>query len=1426
MRHISQNDFSPVASAPRARRRALLSLSALAAAAVAWPHAASAAPPPPKAAKPVAAKVTPVKFAAATAPLPSRSVIPAAPAQWDPPNPPVLNPAELVGPFILVDESLPQVIALYENISGKIVLRTQTLPALKINFSSSNRISRADAVTAFETLLSLNSVNIVPVEGTAFCKATLNAFATQDAPPLYTDAAEVAKLPSSERLVSRLYVFKNIPAAYAVTPLTSLVNRVRGDTITFSPLGNAILLVSTVSNIRRAETIFAHLDEPNDVVLYKLQHIGASDLKRQFLALQGGKKPIQTILGGDFTLEADDLSQTVMVITQTANHEKIKRLIEQLDRVNVSLKNYPVKNVRASDLRKTLLSLASAASGIAPGAKPLPGGGVARNVLRNLLLADFVIEADDLSNQLIVITLPENQIKVEELIKSLDKNEAELKFYKLKNLRPTDVKRLVLSLQGTGVAPVKGAPPRLAVGAFVGDFTIEADDNTGQLLVVTRAENHKKITDLIARLDTAQMTLHFYPVKNLRASEIKRIIVSLQTTAVPAAKGAPPKTSPGMLTGDYTLEADDVSNQIIAFALPENQVRLKGLISVLDKNETELKFYKLKNLRPSDMKRLVLSLQAGTAAPPVKGVPPKLATGTFVGDFTIEADDNTGQILVATRAENHKKIEELIARLDTSEALLHFYPIRNLRASEIKRIIVSLQTLAGPPAKGAPPKTPAGLLIGDYTIEADDISNQLVVVTVPGNHKKIAELVEQLDKAKVVHKFYEIKHLRASDVKKFVQNLQNAQVGAPARPGTQQGKDSFRNLVGGDVAMEANDMANTLLVVAHPEAQAKIGEIITEMDTNSSELMVFKIKHLKATKIKRLLDALRTGRSQDGTTPVAANRTPTNTDPNAVRNLLGGDITIEADDFANQLIVVAQPQIREKVRALIGQLDQDNAPQTTSEIIGLKHSEVENTVRALSVIVTGKSGGLVQVEGGARSFARQEAVGGLANVSTGVNAYRTFSFTNRTDVPGASVQQASRTTTSSAGSPRSFSEYVTVSGEERTNRLMIFGTADDLRQLKEIVSKLDVPLPQVRIEAVVVEVSLTTGEASGLDTLGLGYKSVGNVGTIGAPEYNFGASSPNVPGSNSAPFSVTGSLKDFSLSVLFGLAERNSRVRILSAPLINTSHNQPATVFVGEEHPVITSSMTDLSNTTSTRSSITAKPIGLSLSVTPRVGSNGSVEMKVDQSNQSVTRTVLVDNNEQPIISMRSASAYLIANDNETVVLAGLQSYRETETTGVMWLLGSIPLLGRLFRPETSETTRTEIVIFLKPHIFTPGSTKSDSLPGLAPGSLTRPDAKGYIDNGRFSAVSLTDDELAVIEKIRRRHAAASAATRAAQSPPATKKESRTGAGASVSPVPPAPVVPAAPAASAASVAPVSPVPAAPSTGVSPPLAGSPVGTR
>lgn len=472
--------------------------------------------------------------------------------------------------------------------------------------------------------------------------------------------------------------------------------------------------------------------------------------------------------------------------------------------------------------------------------------------------------------------------------------------------------------------------------------------------------------------------------------------------------------------------------------------------------------------------------------------------------------------------------------------------------------------------------------------------------------------------------------------------------------------------------------------------------LVSTMDA-PGEVMFFPLRNTRASEVVKQLKALQTS---------------------GPKTAFSGEAGFEVDEVANQVIVVALANNAYRIRDIINRLDTPSNERSKTEVMALKHVEAERVVKLIENLTRG---GSATPGGDAAGINRARATASASGPKT-----ESVAFSGNT--PGANGKPA-------ADADEGFSPKFSVVAETRTNALVLFGTESDFRRVRDVVAKVDVKMPQVRIEAVIVEVTLGTAAASGLETLGVGYKTGGGA-TAGATrgDVNFNTNTPSTPGTGKPPLSVSGSLKDFSLDTVFNLARQDTKIRVLSSPVIVTSHNSAATIKVGQKQPIVTSSASDLQNLSASRSTVEYKDIGLQLDVTPKIGSNGVVEMDIKQTIETIIGVTVIDKNEQPIIGSRAANSYLSAQSDETVVLAGLQSYRERKTKGKVWLLGDIPWLGEwLFRPETTAEEKTELIIFLKPHVITEEDrVPSATTPGLRPESPTRQDAGDRIKQGGF----------------------------------------------------------------------------------------------
>ncbi len=156
---------------------------------------------------------------------------------------------------------------------------------------------------------------------------------------------------------------------------------------------------------------------------------------------------------------------------------------------------------------------------------------------------------------------------------------------------------------------------------------------------------------------------------------------------------------------------------------------------------------------------------------------------------------------------------------------------------------------------------------------------------------------------------------------------------------------------------------------------------------------------------------------------------------------------------------------------------------------------------------------------------------------------------------------------------------------------------------------------------------------------------------------------------------------------------------VLSRPYILTSDNQQASIFVGQRVPFITNSR--ITETGQTINTIQYDDIGILLNVTPHINPQGLVTMDVDPSVATLTAqsVPISETANAPVFAKRSAHSRVAIRDGQTIVIGGLMEDRITKGVDKVPLLGDIPILGLLFRRTTEDKTKTELLIFLTPHV-------------------------------------------------------------------------------------------------------------------------------
>jgi type II secretory pathway component GspD/PulD (secretin) len=314
-----------------------------------------------------------------------------------------------------------------------------------------------------------------------------------------------------------------------------------------------------------------------------------------------------------------------------------------------------------------------------------------------------------------------------------------------------------------------------------------------------------------------------------------------------------------------------------------------------------------------------------------------------------------------------------------------------------------------------------------------------------------------------------------------------------------------------------------------------------------------------------------------------------------------------------------------------------------------------------------------------------------------------------------------------------FSKNLTIEHDARSNAVITCGTSKDIELVESIINQIDVLLDQVRIEVVIAKVTLTKAQASGLESLGINNIANGTIGNHYNPTISPKISKAGTMEQN--PFSVDGTIKNFSLNTVFNKARSDSHVKILSAPTIVTTHNREALVRIVDSHPVIKSDISESTGAASTaiKSTIEYKDVGIELHVKPLIGINGVIQLEISQKIEDKKEDVEINHNKMPSMSKSEAVSFVSVYDGDTVILAGLQQKKNTKTGGKLWLLGDIPVIGNwLFSPKGVSEETTELIIFIKPTIISNPANEKAFAERMLDGSELQPEIEHYDRTGKF----------------------------------------------------------------------------------------------
>jgi general secretion pathway protein D len=482
-------------------------------------------------------------------------------------------------------------------------------------------------------------------------------------------------------------------------------------------------------------------------------------------------------------------------------------------------------------------------------------------------------------------------------------------------------------------------------------------------------------------------------------------------------------------------------------------------------------------------------------------------------------------------------------------------------------------------------------------------------------------------------------------------------------------------LVSKDGLLTAYPPRNSLVVVDAEANVERIATLLADLDGPSAGTL--ETIPLRFASAPELAESLRAGSSAEG----------------------DRSLTVVADARTNTLVLGGTAAAVRRARALVERLDQTPAHASSDiHVIPLRHADAEAMVRVLSQLLGLPTGPPPPPPPRGSSLAR---AGSGARLTSGYDG----GMGQSAPAPEAAVPAAA-----AAGTAEALEAPVRLTADAATNALVVSATPQDWETLRAVVATLDAPRRQVFVEAIIVEATVDRARTLGVEfqaTTGLG-------GYTGLAQANLGPLASAVTDPTSLPGLLLAAASNRTVRLpngqevpaqtfLLTALEADSEVNVLSAPNIVTTDNEEAEIVVGRNVPFIASRATSASNLENLFTTIERHDVGVMLRLRPQITADDFVRLTIFEEVSDIEEVTIGGSDPDlvgPTTTIRSASTSVAARDGQTVVIGGLLSDSLREREQRVPYLGRIPVLGNLFKRSDGRRTKTNLLVFLTPHIL------------------------------------------------------------------------------------------------------------------------------
>ena len=1136
----------------------------------------------------------------------------------------------------------------------------------------------------------------------------------------------------------RAVVLEHVRASEAVAllrPTIERLNRMREvpseSQAAIEPVdrNNSVLITGTKKDVEEIEQLLRTIDVEisatqegksfvaADVVLVQLENAAAEDVakvlsdmidKEQEAATQAGGGPGAARAGKPFVKKlrlrlADgrelpelDLERPIKVIAEKGtnsliifssrdNNAALAAIVEVFDTLpsapDTDVKVFVLQHAAAETVAKLLQDTFSDKSYLrrpveGSDGKSLPQGKlppVPPGVAAKGLPYPLAVQFDARTNAILVIGRKDAVLLAGGLIKELDRPTVDL-----------GVKAHVIELRNATAATLTEKLKKLlddrskALGADKNaardNAVIAADERSNTLIVLATDPLFDMIEDLAQQLDTAEkysvVDIRYRPLLKADAAKLKGLL----DESFKAKKDAEAKSNKD--SGDaLSVLADTRGNALLLTGTRDYLAEAEKLITQFDREfdgGVVLRAIKLRlNTAPN-----VAALLQDMVDKALKQTDSKLS-GTPI---SVTADPVSDTLLLAAARDDMAMLERWVEILDRpSEVgrMIRILPLRQGVAEDVSKAVADIFKRQGGGTTGG------GAI--DVTVTADKVTNSVVAFGPPALVADIEKFVREYDGVEgrkgAMVRIFKLKQADAEQAGELLQrilDLRGGSVGGATTGGgttgtgrtddaasrvllifqrdhPELGLETLKALRT-EITVISDVRTNSLTVMAPAESMPLMESLVAAMDVppEDARIRVFRLRNADAEQMVTMLEAL-FGRGTGGTT-TRGRASPAAGETERVLTLAEGiapggrqEIAFTTDVRTNAVIAAGTPGYLDLVEKMIVELDTVPIEDRKTLVYAPRNIKAQTLAESIQ----------------SRSEAEQQRLQEIG------------------DEISMAQKQARR---------------VTAIANEDANRIVLDYSPRFEDEVLNLVRQLDQPPPQVLIQVLILEVTMSSALDLGVEFAfqDLQYAKAGPADTT---TFDYvGGTDVGASGSGLGGFTFTVTGADFNF--LFRTLQSENNLKVLSRPQVVAINNKEATIDISNDVPYVTGTSTTTGGQITT--SVARERIGIKLVVTPQINDDGYVLMDISQEVSDFgDSTVSIGSGlTAPVFFRRNLKTTITVKDQETVVLGGLITSRAGNTENKVPILGDIPGLGWLMRSQSDNTTRTELLVVLTPQII------------------------------------------------------------------------------------------------------------------------------